>query len=89
MRCRACARLLERLSVARAAAALCAAPVCRLAQPGLLVSAFPSYLLFPAGDVVEAAYDVLCMLVSYMPLAWLVCLHGVRTTEQLGLRAIH
>ena len=29
---------------------------CRLAQPGLqLVSAFPSYLLFPAGDVVEAA----------------------------------
>jgi hypothetical protein len=24
-----------------------------------LVSAFPSYLLSPAGDVVEAAYDVL------------------------------
>ena len=34
--------------------------LCRLAQPGcMLVSAFPSYLLFPARDVVEAAYDVL------------------------------
>jgi hypothetical protein len=45
--------------LSRAAAALCAAP-CRLAQPGLqLVSAFLSYLLSPARDVVRAAYDVL------------------------------
>ena len=33
--------------------------LCRLAQPGcMLVSAFLSYLLSPARDVVEAAYDV-------------------------------
>ncbi len=57
MRCRACARLLERLTVARRCSALRSA-LCRLAQVRL-VPAFPSYLLFPAGDVVEAACDVL------------------------------
>ena len=57
VRCRACARVLERLSVARRCSALRSA--CRLAQACGLVSAFPSYLAFPAGDVVEAAYDVL------------------------------
>ena len=68
LRCRACARLLERLSVARAAAALCAAllSVGKVHASLLLASAFPSHLLFPAGEVVEAAYDVLfsCFLVS-------------------------
>ena len=93
MRCRACARLLERLSVARRCSALRSA-LCRLAQPGCtLVSAFPSYLLFPARDVVEEAYDVL-----FSRLLFLVSLHAASLArvctesellKQLGLRAIH
>ena len=63
MRCRACARLLERLSVARRCSALRSAFVgwqaCKVHASLLLASAFPSYLIMPARDVVRAAYDVL------------------------------
>ena len=51
-----CVRAAAGTAVGRAPLQRFAQRHCRLAQPGLqLVSAFPSYLLFPAGDVVEAA----------------------------------
>ena len=47
VRCRACARLLERLSVARRCSALRSATVGWPSPGCMLVSAFPSYLLSP------------------------------------------